>query len=83
MPDTSPVPAAQPSTEREAERERARAVLARHAAYLAHNARRMADRAVKLGMAAGEVAALHHAGAIVGEAFGFEAPPPAPAQPEG
>lgn len=83
MPDNSPIPAAQPSPEREAERERARAGLSRNAAYLAHNARRMADRAVKLGMTAAEVAALHHAGAIIGEAFGFQEPPPAPAQTQG
>lgn len=62
----------------QAKREAARATLSLHAAYMAHNARRMAERAVALGMTAAEVAALHYAGATVGEAFGFTEPPATP-----
>lgn len=81
MPDNSPVPAAQPSPDREAERAANRARIAQNAAHLAHNARHMADRAVALAMTPAEVAALHYAAATLGEQFGFKEPPRPAATP--
>lgn len=74
MPDNSPVPAAQPSPDREAERRANRARIAQNAAHLAHNARHMAERAVALGMTAAEVSALHYAAENLGGQFGFKDP---------
>lgn len=83
MPDNSPVPAAQPSPEREAERERNRAAIERNAAITAFNARRMAERAVRLGLTPRQITALHFAAETLGEVFGFEEPPPPPAGARG